>query len=211
MSDVLLAAPNLQYLSIGGDLLLSLMQHLSIELPSVTTIRLRRMNMLFIQQICRWRLPALAHVIIDTISNVNALETFWEVFGPQIRTMELGQSLKYYISDSLSFFLPGCPNLEQLNYYLHFTVKPYPLTCQYPSLSIIGVHAHPTSFFPVGSSSYWEQLNEHFRMYSSPCFPALKAIELYGDWGPVLNDDSRSSWLIGSLQDRGYRVEWIRD
>ena len=46
LTDVIRAAPNLRYLSIGGDLWLNLMQRGSLTLPSLTTLRIRRMNVL---------------------------------------------------------------------------------------------------------------------------------------------------------------------
>lgn len=207
--DVISSAPNLQYMSLGGDLLITLMQSSPVHLPSLTTLRLRRMNVLFIQQICRWDMPALTHLIVDTVSNIDALESFWGMFGSQIRTLELGINLKYYISDSLSFFLPGCPNLQELNYYLHFTAKPYPLSEQHHSLTTIGIHALPNSFFPVGSAPYWEHIQEHFAVYCRPSFPKLRRIILYGDWTPLL-EDNRHAALLRPLYDRGYAVEWYK-
>lgn len=210
LADVISAAPNLQYISLGGDLLLSLMRVSPIELPSLTTLRLRRMSVLFIQQVCRWEMPALTHVIIDTVSNPCMLESFWQTFGPQIQVLELGVSLKYYVSDALSLFLPVCPNLQELNYYVHFTIQPRPLYNQHLSLTTIGMHALSNSFFPVGSAPYWEHVEEHFAVYCRPSFPALKRIILYGNWGPVLND-ARSISLLKPLRDRGYLVEWHKD
>lgn len=82
LADVLHAAPNLQYLTLSGDLWLSLMHRAPIELQCLTTLRLRRMNILFLQQVCRWHLPALRYLVIDTYTSTpRLLEGIWETFG----------------------------------------------------------------------------------------------------------------------------------
>ncbi|KAI0929187.1 hypothetical protein AcV5_006519 [Taiwanofungus camphoratus] len=207
LSDVLRAAPNLQYLSLGGFVTKNfLAPGPPVPLPSLTTLRILRMNVLFVLQMCRWSMPVLTHLIIDTVEDIYMLESFWEKFGAQIRTVELGHSLKYYIRDSLSMILPGCPNLEELNYYVHFTAVPYPFHEAHPLLTTVGLHAHATSFIPVGSTEYWRRIEDHFAVLSRPLFPALKKIVLYGDWDAVMTDVHFPS-LVQTLLARGCRLE----
>ncbi|KAH9952093.1 hypothetical protein B0H21DRAFT_13540 [Amylocystis lapponica] len=203
--DVLNAAPNIQYLTLGGDVWLGFLQTSPVSLPSLTTLRLLRMSVLFVREISRWSLPQLTHVIIDTVTTFDMLHMFWHTFGARIQTLELGISLRYYISDALSFVLAGCPNLKELNYHVHLT-KACRLPDGHPILATIGLHSHSNAFSPVGGTSYWEHLEAHLALFSEPVFPALKRVVLYGDWSAAL-EDSRYPFLIQPLRDRGCMVE----
>jgi len=187
---------------------LSFLQSSLVTLPSLTTLRLLRMNILFVRQISRWSLPNLTHLVLDTVTHFGMLPVFWDAFGPQLRTVELGISLKFYISEALPFVLAGCPNLQELNYYINFT-KACRLHTSHNSLITIGLHSHPNAFFLVGGTSYWEHLEAHFAFFSPSTFPALERVVLYGDWGAMV-DDKRYPTLVRSLRDRGCAIEEAR-
>ncbi|THG99964.1 hypothetical protein EW026_g2492 [Hermanssonia centrifuga] len=207
LTDVLHAAPNLQYLSLGGDMWLNLLQRKPIELPSLSTLRIRRMNVLFLHQICRWSLPSLGHVIIDTYTNHRLFDDFWSTFGDQIKSLELGRSLKFYVLDMVYHVLANCPNLEELNYYVQFTASPHLPLDRHISLTTVRLHAAPNSFFTEGGNAYWEHIGEHFSAFCQPLFPALKRFVLHGDWEAV-RWDSRFRLLTQKLKDRGCIIEF---
>ncbi|KAF9819763.1 hypothetical protein IEO21_01854 [Rhodonia placenta] len=210
LGDVLQAAPNLEYLSLGGYLMFCHMQPADISLPQLTTLRILRMNVLCVAQTCRWSMPALRNLIIDTVEDIGIMDGFWGTFGEQIRTVELGHSLSYYVYDTLSYILPGCPRLEVLNYYVHFTAVPTALSKTSNTLTTIGLHAHPNLLLPPESSEYWKRIQDHFAMLCGPSFSALKRVILYGAWDTVI-DDIRYPFLIQPLLDRKCSIERASD
>lgn len=210
LTDVLRAAPNLQYVSLGGDLWLSSLQRTPIALPALTTLRIRRMNVLFLQQICRWSLPSLTNVVIDTHSNQSLLEGFWSTFGDQIRTVELGKSLRFYLCDMVYYALANCANLEELSYYVQFTSPPHLLAEEHRALATVRLHAAENAFFTDkldGGDELWEHLDGHFSLFARPVFPALKRVVLHGNWDAVQHD-ARFASLAQKLLDRGCALEF---
>ncbi|KAI0372948.1 hypothetical protein BV20DRAFT_938607 [Pilatotrama ljubarskyi] len=205
LSHVLVEAPNVEYLSVGGEMWPNFLQAPSVHLPHLTTLRMRRVNAFFVLQICKWSLPALEHVVFDYAQSADIYWSFWETFGPQVRTVELGQSLKFYIRDFLSFVLAGCTRLEELNYYVHFTHVPQTDRPQ-ESLTTIGLHAQSNSFFPVGSPEFWSHLTQHLGSFTKSMFPALRRLKLYGDWSAVI-EDTGFTQLVKPLRDRGCAIE----
>ncbi|KZT09623.1 uncharacterized protein LAESUDRAFT_722588 [Laetiporus sulphureus 93-53] len=212
LGDVLQAAPNLQYLSLGGYVKFSHIAQSPIALSSLTTLRILRLNVLFVRQTCSWSMPALQHLIIDNVEDIGMLECFWERFGEQIRTVELGHSLCYYVYDSLSFILQGCPNLRELNYYVHFTALPpeFREGVTFASLDTVRLHAHPNLLLPPESEEYWKRIEDHFALLNRPCFAALKNVVLHGDWDGVMKD-SRYPLLAQPLLDRKCIIERAAD
>jgi hypothetical protein len=74
LDGVLSGTPNLQYLSIGGELRTCQLQLKVPHLPLLSTLRLQWMNGLFVRQLCWWSLPTLAHVVVDSSLRNFALE-----------------------------------------------------------------------------------------------------------------------------------------
>ena len=207
LSDVLRAAPNLQYLSIGGDLWISFIVRTPIILPALTTLRIRRMNVLLLNQISRWSLPSLQHVIIDTHSNHMLLEGLWTVFGDQIKTLELGRNLKFYICDMIYYVLANCQNLQELCYYVQFTCPPHMPIEKHNSLHTVRLHAAENGLFASEENDLWCHLSEHLSLYASDLFPALKRVVLHGDWESIRRD-ARFQPLVQKLLDKGFAVEY---
>jgi len=212
LGDVLQNAPNVQYLSLGGYVRFTSLSvnGTSIVLPSLTTLRFLRLNAQLVRQACYWSMPALRHIIIDTVEDVAVLEMFWESFGEQVRTIELGHYLSYFVYDWLSFILRGCPSVTELNYYIHFTAVP---TFDdekdiFPHLTTIGLHAQPNMMIAPESSGYWGRIQSHFTMLCRPCFPAVKRVLLYGDWNGITND-IRYPFLVQPLFDRRITIERV--
>lgn len=184
LDDVLNNSPNLQYLSIGGQHWITQFRPAH-HLPSVTTLCLRWMNDRFIRQICRWSLPSLAHIIIDSSQGNSVLGMLWETFGSQVQVMELGTHMRFYLEDHLTSMLENCPNLQQLNYHIHFTVPPA-LSVVHSSLRSICLHGQVNE---MASDRGWVHLRLHFAFFSGPSLPLLKRIVLYGEWHAILTDD----------------------
>jgi hypothetical protein len=206
LTEVLRAAPNLQYLSLGGDLWLNLMQRGPISLPALTTLRIRRMNLLFLQQVCHWSMPSLRNVIVDVFSAPRLLEPLWEHYGEQVKAIELGMHMKFYVLDLVCHVLTRCPALEELSYYLMFTAVPHTLQQPHATLTTLRWHAHVNPFLSVHETNFWDLLGDHISTFSSPFFPALKQIVLHGDWQDILGDE-RSRPLFRKLGDRKIMVE----
>jgi len=207
--DVLQAAPNITYLSIEGEMGLSLMQLASIiELNALTTIHLRRVNTLFILQISKWHLPSLQHVILDGYTNVHMLQSIARSFGSQMRTLELGKSLKFLISDSLHPVLDACSALKELNYYVFFTRPPSVSPEPHPSLTTVRLHSAINLLLLENDDSYWSHINLHFAAFCSPSFPALKRVLLHGSWSFIL-DHPQCLPSMQKLIQRGCSVEEV--
>ncbi|RPD66391.1 hypothetical protein L226DRAFT_455172 [Lentinus tigrinus ALCF2SS1-7] len=204
LMHVLGAAPNVEYLSVGGELWPTYLHTAPIELPHLTTLRFRRVNALFVVTLCRWTIPSLRHVIFDNVADVELFWAFWTTFGSQVRTVELGISLKFYIQDFLEYVFAGCTQLEELNYYVHFTHAPRTDRPQ-NTLKTVGLHAHPNSFFCVGSAEYWEHVGRHFEAFASAAFPAVKRVLLYGDWAAAM-ETQEFDRIAQPLRDKGCMI-----
>ncbi|KAF7794884.1 hypothetical protein EIP86_006027 [Pleurotus ostreatoroseus] len=206
LTDVLKSAPNIVYLSLGGDLHISPLQHLSISLPSLVTLHIRPMNASLWASLGGWRLPSLRHVIIDTYNGFIP-QNFWSAFGHQVKTVELGQSIKFCLIDMAQYVLGVCPNLEELNYRIQFAATPN-LPVRHPTLTTVRLHAASNGFFADEGNGFWQHIESHFIALSSTCLPALKHVVLHGDWGFLLHNN-RSHSLMKRLLDAGRRVELI--
>ncbi|RDX56499.1 hypothetical protein OH76DRAFT_392299 [Lentinus brumalis] len=205
LTRVLEVSPNVEYLSVGGELWATYLLTARVHLPHLTTLRFRRVNTFFVLTLCRWTFPSLRHVIFDNILDGDLFWAFWTTFGSQIRTVELGISLKFYIQDFLEYVFSGCTQLEELNYYVHFT---HPPSTHWPqnTLKTVGLHAHPNSFFRVGTAEYWEHVGRHLEAFASPAFPALRRVLLYGDWRASMGMEEFHR-IVQPLRDKGCTVE----
>jgi hypothetical protein len=177
---VLQGTPSLKYLSIGGELWIT---HCgtTVHLPRLTTLRLCRMNTLFVQLVSRWSLPSLSHVIAQ--DNGHMLENIWNAFGPQLQVVEFGAHIRFYLEDQISHVLPKCPNLKQLNYYVMFTIKPE-INTPHPSVTSVRLNSHPCGLIDLGKETIL-QVDAHLKFICSPVFPKLQELILYGDWRSI--------------------------
>ncbi|KAH9857183.1 hypothetical protein C2E23DRAFT_865764 [Lenzites betulinus] len=210
LPHVLVQAPNLQYLSIGGELWPSYLHGPPVHLPELTTLRLRRANAFLVLQLCRWDLPALSHIVFDHAQAGQLFEPLWDAFGPQMRTVELGVSLKFYVADFLAFVFAGCPHLEELNYYVHFTVTHIPRVGRpQAALRTIGLHAQANSFYAADSPESWEHLERHFAAFTEEHFPVLQRVKLYGHEWDALVENKAFERLAEPLRKRGCTIEIV--
>jgi hypothetical protein len=208
LPDVLRMAPNLQYLTLTGDLWLTLMHRESIVLPKLTVLRLRRLNVLFLQEICLWSLPSLRHILLDTYpSTPSQIEGLWQTFGDQIQVVELGKNLKFYVLDLITHILSHCRKLQDLNYYVQFTATPRPFEERHLHVTTVRLHAAPNEFVARGSVAFWEHVEEHVRAFQKPYFPALKNFVLHGDWKEYLRDPAFAR-MVAIIKSRDCSLEF---
>lgn len=184
LCDVLRCCPNLQYLSVGGIVWLNLVRLESMSLPRLKTLQLCVMKGMLIRQVCRWNMPALENLVLESCIGASSLEFLWEHVGPQIKTVELGKHLRFYLEDYLTAILAGCSDVEKLYYHVHFTLVPT-LREEYPSVKRIGVHCSENMFVP---DPEWLQIKGHFAMFASGSLPSLERIQLFGEWDSIVAD-----------------------
>ena len=228
LTDVLAAAPALEYLSVGGELWPSYLHAPAapVALPKLATLRFRRANAFFVLNLCRAvaggadpaaadgrALPALRHLVFDHVGHAEMYWPLWAAAGATVRTAELGPSLRFFVQDFLACVFAGAPALEALNYYVHFTHPPCAdpaaaaaPVCAMESLRTVGLHAHPTQFHRVGDPAYWTHLEKHFAALAGPAFPALREVRLYGDWSATAADDEFVR-IAKPLREKGVVVE----
>lgn len=201
LADVLRNAPSLQFLTLGGEFWMNSM-HLdsSIRLPALTTLRLKRVNALFVWQIRRWELPSLVHVVADFPADHGGLEELWLQFGSQLCTVEFGRNIAFHMTDQISTFLRGCSGVKVFNYFVNFTAPPSDLVEQ-SSLECVGIHAFPCGIL----NDNWRHLDHHFEFLSSHFLPALKRVVLYGDWQQTVQD-ARISPALDRLAHKGCAI-----
>jgi len=203
LMDVLRNAPSLQFLALGGEFWMnSMRQDSPVRLPALTTLRLRRVNALFVWQIRQWDLPSLVHVIADFPADPGGLEELWLQFSRQLCTVELGQNIAFHMTDQISALLRGGAGVKVLNYFINFTASPseYRLVEQ-SALQCVGIHALPCGIL----NDNWMHLNSHFEFLSSRFLPALKRIILYGNWQQIIKD-SRISPALDLLTQKGCAI-----
>ncbi|KAG1766401.1 hypothetical protein EDD22DRAFT_978445 [Suillus occidentalis] len=196
--DVLRHSPNLQYLVVGGEMLISAQTGNVLELPALKTLRLRRINPLFVHQICQWRLPSLVHIVVDFPLEQNALETIWQVFGARLCTVEFARHVGFLLSDQITRFLT-------FNYFLNFTSPP-PIFGQQCALQCISLHAFPCGMVTDMITAAQERLRLHLAFLSRSSFPALRRIILYGDWGNMILDP-RFVEFTQTMTSRGCSIQ----
>ncbi|KAG1784214.1 hypothetical protein EV702DRAFT_1176125 [Suillus placidus] len=203
--DVLRHSPNLQYLVVGGEMWTSAQTGNVLELPALKTLRVRRINPLFVHKICQWRLPSLVHIVVDFPLEQNALQTIWQAFGSRLCTVEFARHVGFLLSDQITRFLRGCPQVKTFNYFLNFTSPP-PIFEQRCDLQCISLHAFPCGMVTDMITEAQERFRLHLAFLSRSSFPALRRIILYGDWGDMLLNP-RFVEFTQTMNSRGCLIE----
>ncbi|THH09788.1 hypothetical protein EW146_g8581 [Bondarzewia mesenterica] len=208
LDEVLSRTPKLEYLSLAGNMSLSLLrQQRHIQLSALKLLRLRKVNAILIRQACMLSLPSLTHVIVDASPPNQALENIWETFGSDIRCVELGAHLRFIVEDNLSIIVSSCPRLSELNYYIFFTARPR-FVAPHPSLKRVGLHAHYNMALSPNETGdeTWKQIEDHVDAYCPESFPSLQEFVLYGqNWGQI-RQDSRFWALEEKVRAQGRRL-----
>ncbi|KAG0702746.1 hypothetical protein DFH29DRAFT_488227 [Suillus ampliporus] len=203
--DVLRYSPNLKYLIVGGEMNSAPSADNALVLPALTTLRVRRINVLFVQRICQWQLPSLVHVVAEFPLEHDGLDVIWRVFGARLCTVEFGRHIGFLLSDQITRFLLGCPQLKRFNYFLNFTSPP-PIFNQPCALECISLHAYPCAMVTDMIPTSQQRLEQHLAFLSRSSFPALRRIILYGDWGDIIADP-RFTRFTQTMNSRGCVIE----
>jgi len=183
---VLHNAPSLQYLTVGGELWLSTLSRSGMRISSLKTIRIRKLNPIFLRLICDWDLPALENIIVDMPpTHGDALSLLWESFGNQVHTVEFSRHMAFLMTEQLTLLLRDCPSLKHLNYFVYFTL-PLNGPAEHESLTSIGLHSYPCAIF---DDDGWKVLSPHLHFIAESSFPSLRSVTLYGDWRSVIKDE----------------------
>lgn len=194
--DVLHNAPYLQYLTLGGEFHTA--QELGeLQLPALTTLRLRRVSAALLLRICGWELPSLTHIIVDFPPESYAIGQVWSTFGRQLSTVEFGRNVVFLMNDQITSFLRASPtSVKTFNYFIFFTMFPQlPMGIE-ASVERVGIHAFPCRMLPDS----WTHLDRHFWWLAGPSLPALRHVVLYGDWSEITKNP-RFPRLRGCLHD----------
>ncbi|KAI9570362.1 hypothetical protein HD554DRAFT_413558 [Boletus coccyginus] len=200
---VLRNTPSLQFLALGGEFRMSPpRQDSPIRLPALTTLRLRRINALFVRQIRQWDLPSLVHVVADFPADSSGLEGLWLQFGSQLCTVEFGRNVAFHMTDQISTLLRGGTGVKVFNYFINFTAPPIESQLiEQSALQCVGIHAFPCGML----KDNWSHLNHHFEFLSSRFLPALQRIVLYGNWHQIVKD-SRISPALDRFTQKGCTI-----
>ncbi|KAA1467834.1 hypothetical protein DENSPDRAFT_793395 [Dentipellis sp. KUC8613] len=186
LDEVLEHAPNLEYLSLAANISMSLYRPKRIEIPKLRVLHLFHVNALFVRQMCSWDLPSLSHIILAAPPHNAGLEDFWATFGHTIKVAELGDNVRFGMMDHMSDLLDGCPGLEELNYFLFFTLNARPLRT-HETLRRVGMHARVNRMMcALDDPETWRHMEQHFDSFRPEAFPALKEFVLYGpEWSHI--------------------------
>jgi hypothetical protein len=193
LESVLHSTPNIQYLSlsVGSDSLPNYgpLAHSNAppHLPLLTTLRVRRFQLVSLERIRQWSLPALTHLIADFPGDLAFVRL--SPFGSQLRTVDIGLHVAFIRYNVISAVLWNCPKLTQLNYFIYFTHPPE-LKQEHKALSVIGLHAAPNLMLCDGREweHDWKRLELHVLGLTGQLLPALKRIELFGEWHDAISD-----------------------
>ncbi|PFH52296.1 hypothetical protein AMATHDRAFT_74346 [Amanita thiersii Skay4041] len=189
LCGVLCNSPNLKYLFIGGLIgQYRTSAHQNIFLPQLTTLRLHIVDGLLLHQVMRnWILPSLRHIILDTPGLVSqSLYVIWDIHGPELRTVEFGKHLRFLMNDNVAACLQRCQQLQEINYYILFTMTPE-IATPHLHLKTIGLHAAVNQLL-VEPGAVWSKIEQHFTALLNEQLPSLQRIVLYGDWRGVVSN-----------------------
>lgn len=212
LADVLKMSPNVQYLSLGashGSRATPGPQ--SVELLNLTTLRLQHTSPSFLSHILSWKLPSLRHLILAKIrvhysSGLEAMDTVWEAFGAQLRTVELDQYLGYFAREGVIHnILTGCPNLEEINYYVLFASLPSRPHQPHTSLKTVRLHLANNEMIS-SSKSLAIIVETHLNAWCDPVYPNLRRVLLYGT---VDLEDGPIRETVQRLRERGCEVAMV--
>ena len=190
LNAVLRSAPNLRYLSAGGvpDIGHVRTDPSPLSLPELHTVRLDRNSAVFLRQLVNsWSMPSLSRIALDYPLVDAWMDTLWESFGEQLRTVELGKHVLFLLKDHITPCLQFCRGLTELNYFIFFAAIPS-IRIIHTSISTIGLHASVNGLLQYGGQPCGH-VQQHFEILTNRnAFPALRQILLYGDWKCMLSD-----------------------
>ncbi|KZP25369.1 hypothetical protein FIBSPDRAFT_855899 [Athelia psychrophila] len=128
-----------------------------------------------------------------------------DMFGAQLRTLELARSLHSLDADYLVPALHRCHTLQEIGYSVNITLPPrHNITMGAVNDSVRVVRLQGTLAL-ANSLVNWGDLEAHFRFLAGPALPALQTVVLYpshGIWDEIMGDQ-RFPPLGRALRGRG--------
>lgn len=181
------------------------MDWLPVYLPKLRTLRIQELNAYTLWHITKsWSLPALDCVILDAPLIEEGTDNLWAAFGPQLKTVEFGNHLHFFIRDNISPCLEACPNLIQINYNI-FATTPPTMTRPHSSLSTIGICC-PANIYLNDEGPAWDHLARHFEFLAGTALPSLQRVVLYGDWERITSHPRFSVWKTQLNNERSVEI-----
>ncbi|VDB86617.1 unnamed protein product [Peniophora sp. CBMAI 1063] len=190
LPDVLQVAPNLEYLSLGGEMLPNTAMPAPISLPRLQTLRVRGINPIYVRQLRNWDAPVLRTIILESLTHPYTFQSLWEtISASQIEIVELGAHMQFLARDYLALVLEGCKNLQELNYRIFFTAEPNWGDAEpHKHLKRVRWQAFTNHTMPVESVWYWVRIHADALM-NRTLFPALEEVVLHGEEWSTLGRD----------------------
>ena len=190
LPDILQAAPNLEYLSLGGEMLPNTAMPAPLSLPHLKTLRVRGVNPIYVRQLKNWNTPALRVIVLESLPHPYTFPLMLETLpARQIKIVELGAHLRFLASDYLAPILAGYSNLVELNYRIFFTAEPKWGDAEpHNHLKRVRWQAFPNHATPVEGVWYWIWIHANALM-DRILFPTLEEIVLHGEeWNTLGNE-----------------------
>ncbi|KAJ6580868.1 hypothetical protein B0H19DRAFT_1112647 [Mycena capillaripes] len=211
LRDVVRNAPNLQYLSLvkrfRGTPRASPPPS-AIILPSLVTLHLELISLDVWTEIETWSFPLLRILRVDaTFPELpRSSARIWDT----VQVVELLQDQGSIPSPSrLPTILKMCPNATELNYYLEYVSPPPPGSAVWASIQVVRLHFatnHDLRWPVEEEDELWNHISAHFDVLTSPMFPSLKRVVLYGPWDFITTDE-RFRLFKQKLVNHGCRLD----
>ncbi|KAJ6485559.1 hypothetical protein C8R45DRAFT_869791 [Mycena sanguinolenta] len=213
LKDVVKNAPNLEYLSLikrfRGVPRFPLSPS-DLVLPVLVTLHLESIGLDVCSEIVTWSFPQLRVLRVDSsfLEYVQLTDRIWDT----VRVVELlgDQGPIRYLGRILSA-LHLCPNATELNYCVEYDAA-LANGSVVPLIQVVRLHFAPNEGLRWGieEPKVFDHIYDHFRMLSSPIFPALKRVILCGPWNFIAADE-RFQLFKMNLSGRGCRLDLESD
>ncbi|KZV74859.1 hypothetical protein PENSPDRAFT_647633 [Peniophora sp. CONT] len=190
LPDVLKVAPNLKYLSLGGEMLPNTAMPAPLSLPHLQTLRVRGINPIYVRQLRNWDAPALRTIILESLTHPYTFPLLWDTIpANQIENVELGAHLHFLARDYIALVISGCSNLRELSYRIFFAAEPKWGDAEpHKHLTRVRWQAFANQTMPVESVWYWIWIHANAFM-NRTLFPTLEEIVLHGEeWSTLGNE-----------------------
>ena len=211
------AAPSLRELVLTGPMPLAALRQHRLRLGALHTLRLQAGAAacpLVVRQMTYWALPVLENIVVQGAARADALQALWEMFGGQVRILELEVGSGVLMGD-VGSIVRVCPALEELN--LGLGVEDSNLcsnstadseggvtrtwVCTHNTLQRVGICTDAGKW----SVKTWMAVAEYVGKLGKGC-PALRQIALYMPDVEVAEQDSRFNALRETMSSRGKQL-----
>ncbi|TFK56799.1 hypothetical protein OE88DRAFT_1650269 [Heliocybe sulcata] len=211
-------SPKLRYLylsrvSLWNGRMLDLERPLAI--PTVTTLRLNVRNSWLFHSIRKWRLPALTHLLIESIPSDFSqiqMQALVQAFSSTPKVVELGAHMRLMLTDCITPILRSCQSLDTIALYISFAELPdvdkHPQTERW-AVKHVRVHIKPNPF-SADTHPGLPVVPSHVLRFARWCtrLAGLEVVTFHDDWQAVLTNNHKA--LVEArriLKGSGWRIE----